>query len=103
MPIVDTWPGTWQALLVHNAKVYLAARDPEKARAAIEDLRTHTGKDPVFLKLDLADLASVKAAAEEFIAYVGLLLHFDERGSCPFSIGKRMSCIFFSIMGVCRP
>ncbi|KAG6868970.1 hypothetical protein C0993_006492 [Termitomyces sp. T159_Od127] len=59
---------TVKALLAHNAKVYLAARNPDKARAAIEDLRAHTGKDAVFLKLDLADLASVKAAAEEFIA-----------------------------------
>ncbi|KAG6916435.1 hypothetical protein DXG01_006763 [Tephrocybe rancida] len=44
----------------------MAARSPEKAQAAIEDLRAQTGKDAIFLKLDLADLKSVKAAATEF-------------------------------------
>ena len=35
---------------------------------AIEDLKKDTGKESIFfLKLDLADLVSVKAAAEEFI------------------------------------
>ncbi|KAF5382757.1 hypothetical protein D9615_002891 [Tricholomella constricta] len=54
------------ALLAHNAKVYMAARSAEKAKAAIEDLRVQTGKEALFLKLDLADLKSVKAAAVEF-------------------------------------
>ncbi|KAG6857168.1 hypothetical protein H0H87_008738, partial [Tephrocybe sp. NHM501043] len=54
------------ALLAKNAKVYMAARSPQKAKAAIEELRAQTGKDAVFLKLDLADLKSVKAAAAEF-------------------------------------
>jgi retinol dehydrogenase-12 len=56
-----------QALLNHNAKVYIAARNQEKAEQAIKDLHEETGKDAVFLKLDLADLKSVKAAAEEFL------------------------------------
>ncbi|KAH9991995.1 hypothetical protein BJV74DRAFT_835662 [Russula compacta] len=39
-----------------------------KTQAAIEELKRETGKDSIFfLKLDLADLVSVKAAAEEFI------------------------------------
>lgn len=59
-----------QALLEHNAKVYVAARNPEKAQKAIEDLKTATGKQALFLKLDLADLKSVKAAGEEFNRYV---------------------------------
>ncbi|KAG6826622.1 hypothetical protein H0H92_015114 [Tricholoma furcatifolium] len=58
---------TVKALLAHNAKVYMAARNPEKAQAAIADLRAQTGKDAIFLKLDLADLKSVKAAAAEFL------------------------------------
>ncbi|KAG6890603.1 hypothetical protein C0995_006579 [Termitomyces sp. Mi166 len=58
---------TVRALLAHNAKVYLAARNSDKAKAAIEDLRAQMGKDALFLKLDLADLRSVKAAAEEFV------------------------------------
>ncbi|KAG5648356.1 hypothetical protein DXG03_004928 [Asterophora parasitica] len=57
---------TVKHLLVHNAKVYLAARSPEKAKEAIEDLRVQTGKEALFLKLDLADLKSIKAAATEF-------------------------------------
>ncbi|GLB38370.1 putative NAD-P-binding protein [Lyophyllum shimeji] len=57
---------TVKALLAHNAKVYLAARSAEKARAAIEDLRKETGKEAIFLKLDLANLEAVKAAALEF-------------------------------------
>ena len=53
-------------LLSHNATVYIAARDPAKAAAAIAELHSLTGKSAIFLKLDLADLKSVKAAAEEF-------------------------------------
>ncbi|KZP27444.1 NAD(P)-binding protein [Athelia psychrophila] len=57
---------TAKALLEHNAKVYVAARSPEKAHKAIEELKSVTGKQAYFLKLDLADLKSVKAAAAEF-------------------------------------
>jgi retinol dehydrogenase-12 len=46
--------------------VYIAARNSEKADEAIADLKTVTGKEAIFLKLDLADLKAVKAAAEEF-------------------------------------
>lgn len=62
-----------QALLEHNAKVYVAARNPEKAEKAIEDLKKATGKQATFLKLDLADLKSVKAAAEEFNRFVAIV------------------------------
>lgn len=55
-------------LLSKGAKVYIACRDEEKARVAIEELKQATGKDTIFpLKCDLADLTSVKTAAEEFI------------------------------------
>ncbi|KAF7375389.1 NAD(P)-binding protein [Mycena sanguinolenta] len=57
---------TVKALLQHNAKVYLAARSQEKAKEAIADLKSQTGEEAVFLQLDLADLHSVKRAAEEF-------------------------------------
>ncbi|KAJ6514336.1 NAD(P)-binding protein [Mycena vitilis] len=56
---------TVKALLQHNAKVYLAARSPANARAAIDDLKAQTGKEAEFLELDLADLHSIKRAAEE--------------------------------------
>jgi NAD(P)-dependent dehydrogenase (short-subunit alcohol dehydrogenase family) len=54
-------------LLSKGAKVYIAARSQEKSQKAIDELK-ETGKESVsFLKLDLADLVSIKAAAEEFI------------------------------------
>lgn len=51
----------------HNAKVYIAARNPEKAEDAIARLKEATGKEAIFLKLDLASLKAVKAGAEEFL------------------------------------
>ncbi|KAH9857650.1 NAD-P-binding protein [Lenzites betulinus] len=57
-----------KALLQHNAKVYLAARSKAKADAAIASLKEATGKEAIFLELDLADLASVKKSAQEFLS-----------------------------------
>jgi retinol dehydrogenase-12 len=56
-----------QALLSHNAKVYISARSQSKADEAIKNLKELTGKQPLFLKLDLADLKTVKECAEEFL------------------------------------
>ena len=54
-------------LLSKGAKVYIAARSEENSQKAIDELKQETGKDSaLFLKLDLTDLASIKAAAEEF-------------------------------------
>ncbi|TBU57725.1 NAD(P)-binding protein [Dichomitus squalens] len=55
-------------LLRHNAKVYLAARSEEKATVAIERLKKETGKEAHFLHLDLGNIASVRKAAEDFLA-----------------------------------
>ncbi|KZW03701.1 NAD(P)-binding protein [Exidia glandulosa HHB12029] len=62
---------TAKALLRKNAKVYGAARSKAKAEAAIADLRASSGGkgEIVYLELDLADLASVKRAAEEFLSH----------------------------------
>ncbi|PPQ78745.1 hypothetical protein CVT25_010748 [Psilocybe cyanescens] len=57
---------TSKALLNHNAKVYIAARNEKLARVAIEELKNETDKEAIFLKLDLADLKSVREAAHEF-------------------------------------
>jgi retinol dehydrogenase 12 len=54
-------------LLAKNAKVYIATRNKDKALSAIEELRTETGKQALFLQLDLADLTSVKSTAQEFL------------------------------------
>jgi len=59
---------TVKGLLEHNAKVYMASRTPEKAAKAIEELKRDTGKEALLLRLDLSDLQSIKAAAEEFIS-----------------------------------
>ncbi|THH10679.1 hypothetical protein EW146_g8297 [Bondarzewia mesenterica] len=60
---------TVRALLSHNARVYLAARDPLKAQLAIDDLKSDTGKDTLyFLECDLADMKSVARAAETFLS-----------------------------------
>ncbi|KAI0800645.1 NAD(P)-binding protein [Fomes fomentarius] len=57
-----------KVLLKHDAKVYLAARSREKAEAAIADLKEVTGKAAIFIELDLANLASVRKAAREFLS-----------------------------------
>ena len=54
-------------MLSKNAKVYIAARSEDRAKAAIEDLKQTTGNEAIFLKLDLSSLKSVKAAADEFL------------------------------------
>jgi len=57
---------TVRALLKRKATVYIAARDEKRARATISALREETGATALYLELDLADLDSVKAAAECF-------------------------------------
>ncbi|KAI0305252.1 NAD-P-binding protein [Multifurca ochricompacta] len=56
-----------RVLLSNNAKVYIAARDETSAQQTVKELKEETGKQDVFfLKLDLADLSSIKTAVEEF-------------------------------------
>ncbi|RPD56664.1 NAD(P)-binding protein [Lentinus tigrinus ALCF2SS1-7] len=59
---------TVKVLLQRNAKVYLAARSKAKADAAIASLKDTTGKEAIFLELDLANLAAIKRAADEFLS-----------------------------------
>lgn len=53
-------------MLKKNAKVYMAARSQEKAEKAIADLKEETGKEAIFLQLDLANLASIKKSVTDF-------------------------------------
>jgi len=46
--------------------VYIACRSQDKGEKAIKDLKDATGKEGIFLKLDLSDLPSIKKASEEF-------------------------------------
>ncbi|KXN81048.1 hypothetical protein AN958_06170 [Leucoagaricus sp. SymC.cos] len=57
---------TVKALLFKRAKVYIASHNEERANAAIQELEAATNYKAHFLKVDLASLRSVKAAAEEF-------------------------------------
>ncbi|EEB90045.1 hypothetical protein MPER_11801, partial [Moniliophthora perniciosa FA553] len=59
---------TVKALLQHNAKVYFAARGKKQSEEVIEELRKGTGKRAIFLELDLANLKSIRKAAEEFLS-----------------------------------
>jgi retinol dehydrogenase-12 len=53
---------------VRNAKVYLAARSAEKANEAIAELKNETGKEAIFLQLDLSDIPAVRRSAQEFLS-----------------------------------
>jgi retinol dehydrogenase-12 len=56
-----------QVLLSKNAMVYIAARDENRAQKTIDELKEKTGKQFIFfLKLDLADLPSIKTTVGEF-------------------------------------
>ncbi|KAG9221386.1 hypothetical protein CCMSSC00406_0009835 [Pleurotus cornucopiae] len=57
-----------RALLVHNATVYMASRSEERAQSAIAELKEATGKEPIFLRLDLGNLSNIRKAAEEFLS-----------------------------------
>lgn len=59
-------------LAQQNAKVYMGARSSQKAKAAIEEIKTKTQRpdlDISILKMDMLDLRSIKCAAEEFLRY----------------------------------
>ena len=57
-------------LLEKNAKVYLAARSEARAKAAIAELLEETGKEAIWLELDLSSFQSIEKAAAEFHRYV---------------------------------
>lgn len=60
---------TVTALARRGGRVYLACRSPVKGRQAAADVVAATGNDAVtFLPLDLADLASVRDCAAQFLA-----------------------------------
>lgn len=45
----------------------MASRSAERASNAIEELKKDTGKEAIFLHLDLMSLKSVRNAADEFL------------------------------------
>ncbi|MFI5731097.1 oxidoreductase [Kribbella sp. NPDC051587] len=56
---------TAKELLRHGAEVLIAARNPQKTADAARKLTAETGKEPVSIELDLADLSSVQRAATQ--------------------------------------
>ncbi|MEV0284975.1 oxidoreductase [Kribbella sp. NPDC050820] len=52
-------------LLRHGAEVLIAARNPEKAARSAADLKQASGREPIVVELDLADLTSVEKAADQ--------------------------------------
>ncbi|KZW01088.1 NAD(P)-binding protein [Exidia glandulosa HHB12029] len=50
------------------ARVYIAARSKSKAETAIAELKAETGKEALFLELDLGDLVAIKRSAQAFLA-----------------------------------
>ena len=66
---------TATALAGRGGRVYIACRSRPKAEAAVAAIKASTGNDAVAsLPLDLADLSSVRACAEAFLA-LGEPLH----------------------------
>lgn len=64
---------TARVLVEHGARVYIACRGAEKAQAAVQDLLRLTGKsgdDLRIIHLDLADLPTIKAGADDFLRCV---------------------------------
>jgi len=60
---------TAQALAARGGRVHIACRSEQKGAAAVAAIAAATGSDQVaFLQLDLADLGSVRAAAQTFLA-----------------------------------
>ena len=60
---------TAAALASRGGRVFIASRSADKGRAAAEEIAVASGNDAVtFLPLDLADLASVRSCAEQFLA-----------------------------------
>jgi retinol dehydrogenase 12 len=60
---------TARSLAARGARLHLACRSADKGQAAVAAIVAQTGNQDVsFLGLDLADLASVRAAAQAFLA-----------------------------------
>jgi retinol dehydrogenase-12 len=60
---------TAASLASRGARVFLACRSEAKARRVIDEIAAQTGSKALeFLPLDLADLSSVRACAEAFLA-----------------------------------
>ncbi|KAH6576646.1 hypothetical protein BASA50_006696 [Batrachochytrium salamandrivorans] len=75
-----------------GAKVFMACRSEERARASIDKIHQITGKQSVeFLLLDLQDMKQTKAAALAFLAKdipLDILVNNAGIMACPFALTK---------------
>lgn len=71
----------------------MGSRSKLRAEASIEDLKKVTGKEAIFLELDLSNLDSVKQAADEFSRLVSQLVYSDSHMNILLA-AKRRSYIF---------
>ena len=55
----------------------MASRSRQRAEEAIADLKRQTGKEAIFLELDLANLKAIKKAAESFSRFVVCRVYND--------------------------
>ncbi|MNO19053.1 2,5-dichloro-2,5-cyclohexadiene-1,4-diol dehydrogenase [compost metagenome] len=63
---------TAKAMAEKNATVILAVRNMEKGQVALDKIKTvHTGVKARLMKLDLADLGSVRTFATQFLSDYG--------------------------------
>lgn len=56
------------ALAARGAKLTLFCRNPDKADALVQEIRNIDAPDPAVIVMDMADLASVRRAGEEFVS-----------------------------------
>ncbi|KAG8951658.1 hypothetical protein FRC03_012477 [Tulasnella sp. 419] len=61
----------------------MGSRSKERAEAAISELKEETGKEAIFLQLDLADLDAVSRAADEFNSKLEVLFNSAGLGFPP--------------------
>lgn len=92
-----------QALLQHKAKVYMASRNRAKAEEAIQELKAVTGREAIFLEINLDSIASVRKAAAEFLRSTSTIFAFSvSEGFFPdkcLLVARKLSYIYYSTMG----
>ena len=81
----------------------MASRNKQKAEEAIADLKRETGKEAIFLELDLADLRSIKNTVHTFQSYVkvpdhgnfslSLIIFSQTRAASSHLVQQRESCV----------
>ena len=94
-------PSLSQVLLTKNAKVWIACRDVSRGEAALKELKELTGQDAHLLKLDLANLRSIKQSVEEFLRYWLEICHYLNKDTNLLPTGLKTNFTSSSIMRTC--